>query len=136
MSGLFEEWLVRVVPPRTGNVRAVVAAANGASQNVELDNDIFQFTSGGATQNYGVALMRVQADGADAYVLFGPTNAVTANSASTSNNATMPYKVPSGQEREFEVNPSVDKWMAYQGAGATVRYYVTTYPKSSTGFGS
>lgn len=136
MSGLYEEWLVRVVPPRSNNVRSVVAAANGASQNVELDNDIFQFTSGGATQSYGVALMRVSAEGADAWILMGQTSAVVANSASTSNTATMPWHIPSGQEREFEINPNVDKFMAYQGAGATVRYMITTYPKSSTGFGS
>ncbi|HTQ45378.1 MAG TPA: hypothetical protein VMI75_21620 [Polyangiaceae bacterium] len=135
---LYLEWLSRVVPPRPATVRAV--AATNASANVELDNDVFQFMQGGAPQSYGTALLRVQAESNDIYVLFGTSSNVAVNSAATSGNTVCSY-IAAGQDREFEINPNVDKYMAYatkNGATstATIRYWIVSFPKSGTVFGA
>ncbi len=138
---LYLEWLARVLPPRAANPPRVVAVT-ATSANIELDNDVFQFTSGAANapQSYGAALLRVQAEANDVYVLFGGDNTVAANSAATAGATRCSY-LPAGQDREFEINPSVDKWMAFstKNAGtntATIRYWIVSVPKSGTVFGA
>lgn len=133
------ERLARVLPPRVGNWRAVTC--NTATAAIELDNDIFQIpipaTAQNAAQpglpgNYGRALMRVQAEGNDLWVLFGPTNAVQANSAviGTANAA---CHIPVNQERDFEVDPTLDKFLSAvtqngSGNAGTVRYGIVSFP--------
>lgn len=139
MSVIWQEWAVRVVPPRAGSVRAV--AANATSQAVQIDNDILMIAAGGSGANipgnYGQALVRFHAENNDCYISFGSANGVAVNSAATSGN-TVCARIPAGQERDFELSPSTDKYFAVatQNGGsltATLRYWVTTYPKSRDG---
>jgi hypothetical protein len=136
MSHILER-LARVVPPRQGNWRAI--ACNTATAAVELDNDVFQFALaatalGGPTPglpgNYGKALLRVQAEGNDLWINFGPTSSVQANSALLSANAAM--HIPVNQERDFEVDPALDKFLSavtQNGSGntATCRYGIVSF---------
>lgn len=150
MSEKYVEWFVRVVPPRgstpnntLGNIR--VAATSNVSSSVELDNDVglFAFVGAGplgnSTQSIGPAILRVQAELADVYINFS-TAAGTANSLATTGN-TRASIVPAGQDRDFEVNPSVDKFLNFAtiNTGITtgfIRYWVTTFPQSSSVFGA
>jgi hypothetical protein len=136
---LYLEWLSRVVPPRPANLRVV--AANNASQAIALASDIYTFTQNNSPQSYGTALLRIQnSDATNAiFVNFGPAN-ITANSAATSGN-TVCSEIPAAQDREFEVNPSVDSYMAVVTANgtantATIRYWIVSWPKSGTSFGA
>lgn len=147
MSGLYTEWLVRIVPPRSGNVRAV--AVNATSQAIELDNDVFQFAPGngaaGRAGDFGRGLLVLQPEGCDMYVVFGPTNGVVANSAATAGATVAAYlpQLAGGNPNEgyvFEVMPSVDKFVAVasKNGGAstgTLRYWVRSVPMQQGGSG-
>ena len=148
MSHLYEDWVVRIVPPRTGNVRVVAVTAT--SQAVEIDNDVFQVAPGGGANgrpgDYGRGLLRMQADGCDMYVVFGPTNGVVANSAAVAG-ATQSVLIPNmagaanpgGQIGvDFEINPKTDLYFAVasKNGGATtgfLRYWVRTFPMQKDG---
>jgi hypothetical protein len=139
MGSLYLDRLARVVPPRAGNVRAV--ACNNATTVLELDNDIFQLPLvGGAAGvpqspgSVGPQLLRLQADGADLYVLFGQTNAVSANSAAVSGN-TQCAKIVNGQQVDFEVSPTVDKFLSSNTQNGssltgTLRYWIVSQPNN------
>lgn len=135
------ERLARVVPPRLGNWRAI--ACNTTTASVQLNNDIFQVpiaaTALGGAQpglpgNYGRALLRVQAESNDLWILFGNTSSVLANSAVTGVNAA--YHLPSGQNADFEVDPTLDLWLSAttQNGGsntATCRYGIVSFPQTN-----
>lgn len=134
---LYDEWAVRILPPRSGNCRALACTNSTAAQ--EIDNDIFQFSGSNLPGSYGRALMRCHAEGNDIYILFGSTNGVVANNAATTG-ATVCDRIPSGQEREYEIHPTVDKFFSATTANgttntATLRYRITTEPmqKSQSG---
>ena len=140
-DGLWTQWIARVKAPRAGQVRALAGGA--AAATVELDNDIFQFTSQSpiapaVNMNYGQAIMRVYCTLGNATVLFGSSAAAVAN-VSAANNATAANAgatIASNTFQDFEINPNVDKFMGYIGNGTTIQYYIRTEPKSSTGFGA
>lgn len=137
MPGMYIDRLARVVPPRQNQCR--VLACNAATTIQQIDNDIFQFTppanSAGVPGSFGRALMRCHAEGNDLYILFGSTNAgYTANSASVSAaGANVCDRIPVGQERDFEIDPVVDKFFSCNtingGALAgTLRYRIVSFP--------
>jgi hypothetical protein len=139
--------LARVVPPRdTGPYgtagyapaapgrRAI--ACNVSTTSVELDTDIFQLTpvSGGPATPGSVrdALVRFHAEGNDLYINFGAASTVVANSAAVSGN-TMCDRIPAGQDRDYELNPSIDKWVSARTINggaltATLRYGIVSFP--------
>jgi|HubBroStandDraft_6_1064221.scaffolds.fasta_scaffold176285_2 hypothetical protein len=151
MGSLYLDRLARTVPPRdTGPMGTAngaptapgcrVIAANNATTSVELDNDLFQFTPPPNTPavpgSYGRALLRVHAEGNDLYVLFGAASTVAANSAATSGN-TQSDHIPAGQERDFEVDPTIDKWMSARTQNgstntATCRYRIVSLPTNTS----
>lgn len=139
MSDLYLNRLVRVCPPRAGATRGPgsvrVQSVTGTSANYELDNDVLQYTSAstqGPAGTLGRAMLRIHAESNDVYFLTGAANTVTANSAATSGN-TMCWRCPKDQERDYEFDPNVDKFVAFvtlNGGGltATVRYCVVSFP--------
>ena len=135
---MYLDRLARVVPPRSGNVRAV--ACNVATAVIELDNDLFQLAAPTNTApvpgSYGRALLRLQAETNDLWVLFGPTNTVSANSAAVAGAGQCSH-IPAGQDREFEVDPLVDKFLSATtvsagSALATLRYWITSFPTQAS----
>jgi hypothetical protein len=148
MSSLWQDWIPRVLCPRSGLVRVV--AVTVASAAVELDNDLFQVAPGGGAAgrpgDYGRGLLRLQADGSDVYVVFGPTNGVVSNSAAVAG-VTQSALIPNSAGAavaggnigtDFEINPLTDKWMAIstKNGGATtafLRYWIRTVPMSRDG---
>lgn len=146
MSHLYEDWAIRIVPPRSGNVRAV--AVNATSQAVELDNDVFQFAPGGnavgRAGDYGKGLLVLQAEGCDMYVLVSPNANVAVNSAAVGNGATVGAYLPQtvgGNPNEgmvVEINPTIDKYVAVaskngSNATGTLRYWVRSAPMAPGG---
>jgi hypothetical protein len=126
------ERLARVVPPRLGATPGstpwLAFACNTATAAQPLANTVFQKSGTdaygnampGLPGNYGRALLRVQAETNDLWLLFGPTSGVQANSAVVGSNASM--HLPAGQERDFEVDPSIDLFLSAvtsNGAGLT-----------------
>lgn len=143
MSDKYIARLARVVPPRTGNVRAITNVSN-ATASVELDNDIFQVAPTGDANplgaantpgrpgNYGKALMRVQAESNDVWVLFGKTSGVFANSAANTG-ANVCSHIPVNQDRDFEIDPQQDLFMSVTTQNgttntATARYWIVSFP--------
>jgi hypothetical protein len=142
---LYLDRLARVVPPRAGATvgagapRAV--ACNAATTSFELDTDIFQLplqnnaSGGGVPGSYGRALVRFHAESNDLWILFGSSSSVTANSAATSGNTVCAH-IPANQDRDFELDPSIDKWCSAttqngQSYTATLRYQIVSYPTRS-----
>jgi hypothetical protein len=140
---IYLDRLTRIVPPRDaspcGNPAAPwtrAVACNVSTTSVELDNDVLMMTppaaSPGVPGSYGRALFVCQAEGGDIYVLFGAASTVVANSAAVSGN-TQCWRVPKDQEREFELDPNVDKWLSPRtinggSVTATLRYRITSFP--------
>lgn len=137
--------IVRIVPPRVGKVRCI--HASNVTTVVELDNDIFQFVPSAAASplganvvgrpgNYGRALMRVQAEGNDVWVLFSNTNAIVCNSAANTG-ANVCARIPNGTGTPdgdiYEINPDVDLFMGVCTQNGTsntanVRYWIVSFP--------
>lgn len=135
---LWDEWAVRVVPPRgTGavsNCRAL--ACNNATTSQEIDNDIFQITGGtNPPGSYGEGLMRCHAEGNDIYIVFSVDGNALANSAATAANGQgCCDRIPAGQDREYLIHPGIDKFFSARTINggtltATLRYRITTEPK-------
>lgn len=147
------ERLARVVPPRAvatvGTSPWYAVATNSATAVQSLANTVFQLAGTdyqgnaipGLKGNYGRALLRVQADGGDHYILFGSNSSVQANSAVVGAGASM--KIPSGQERDFEVDvgtdqvPGPDAFMSVVTANgasinATARYGIVSFSARTT----
>lgn len=144
---LFLEWISRVVPPRAGAVN-VAPVSNTSTQFILYDaigqtgvfNVVGQGAQSGFVQCYGAALMRVQAEGQDIYVAFGPTG-VTANSAATGTATGACSYIGAAQDREFEIDPLVDHHMALatksgNPTGATARWWIVSWPKTGLNFGA
>lgn len=138
--GIYLDRAFRVIPPRNANTygsgaqRAV--ACNASTTSFELDNDIFQFPAAANTVatpgGWGPALVQFTADGADIYINFGPTSAVSANSAATSGN-TVADKIPQDKALIYELSPLLDKWCSATtknggSATGTLRYRIISPP--------
>lgn len=135
---MYLDRLARVVPPRANSVRNV--ACNAATAVIELDNDLFQLLAPTNTApvpgSYGRALLRLQAENSDVWVLFGQNNAVVANSAAITG-ATVCSHIPAGQDREFEVDPLIDKYLSATTinggtSSANLRYWITSFPTQAS----
>jgi hypothetical protein len=139
---MYLDRLARVAPPRAGATAGAGAcravACNASTTTFELDNDIFQVpppaNTPGTPGSYGRALVRFHAEGADLYILFGAANTVSANSAATSGN-TVCARIPIGQERDYELDPNVDKFCSCTTINGgsltgTLRYQMVSFPSS------
>lgn len=144
--------LARVVPPRSNTVATSGGGAcraqpvTGVSASFELDNDIFQMPlANGATVgqptpgNYGRALLRLHAEG-NAIYFNASTTAGTANSAATGQGNTVCARIPADQDRDYEFDPNVDKFINVatqngQGLSATIRYSIVSFPTNTQGAG-
>ncbi|MGA7122456.1 MAG: hypothetical protein WBY94_20305 [Polyangiaceae bacterium] len=143
---LYVDRYTRVVPPRNGGGGTVgqgivrTYAATNSSTPVELDTDIFSSlgvaNAAAVPGAFGRAILSISAEGADVWVNFGSTSAFIANSAATSTpgatSANACWHIPNGQEREYEVDPLVDKWFCAntqngQAGTATVRYRISSF---------
>lgn len=141
---LYLDRLTRVVPPRAvaslagggGSGAVRVVSATNANAVVQLDNDIFQPPAPGAGAatpgGFGRARVRFSSDLNNCFINFDTVNTVVANSAALSGN-TRAMLVPSGGFLELELDPAVDKWMAYStiNGGALVaflRYQIISVP--------
>lgn len=141
MSDKYIARLARVVPPRVNNVRQL--NVSNTTSVVELDNDIFQFAPTGSASplganvvgrpgNYGKALMRIQAVTNDVWVLFANVAGVTVNSAANTGN-TIGGHIPVNQDRDFEIDPSFDKFMGVVTQNGTSNtgsaiYWIVSFP--------
>ena len=153
MSSLYLDRFTRVVPPRAGGTPAAgqqpagfcrAVACNNATTSFQLDNDIFQIGpaagQAGTPGGYGRALVKFHAEGNDLYINFDTASTVVANSAAVSGN-TQCERIPAGQEREYELDPTIDKWCSArtingQALTATLRYRTTSFPsQGQTGSG-
>jgi hypothetical protein len=137
------ERLARVVPPSLGGTSPArnpwyAVACNSVTAAQPLANTVFQKAGldvfGNATPglpgNYGRAILRVQAETNDLWLLFGNTSSVQANSAIVGVNASM--HIPVNQERDFECDPQCDLWLSAvtsNGAGliGTCRYGIVSF---------
>lgn len=126
------ERLARVVPPRQGQTNSstpwIAFATSSATASQSIANTVMQLSGTdvygnaipGLQGNYGRGLLRVQAETNDLWILFGQSANVQANSAVLGSNASM--HIPAGQERDFEVDPALDKFLSAvtaNGAGLT-----------------
>lgn len=132
---MYLDRLARVCPPRAsatfGSGAVRVVACNVATTSVRLDNDILQ-NSAGNPGSFGRALVRFHAEGNDLYLNFDTVSTVVANSAAVAGN-TRAMRIPAGQERDWELDPSVDIWCqatTINGGAllATLRYQVVSFP--------
>lgn len=152
MTDIYLARLARVVPPRsnsyavTGGGAVRAQAVTSTSASYQLDNDIFQMplangaTVGQATPgNYGRALLRLHAEGNPVY--FNTSQAAgTANSAAVGQGNTVCGRIPADQDRDYEFDPTVDKFINVatqngQGLTATVRYQIVSFPTNTQGAG-
>lgn len=137
MDSIYTAWITKRLPPRQQGASSTVrvVSCNASTTAFELDNDLFQFTAAGSAVatpgSYGNARLLVQNDGANnLYVLFGPNNAVAANSAaSNAATGTTCILVPPNSEKDFYVEPAIDKFVSLRTPNGsanttTARLYV------------
>lgn len=137
--------LVRVPPPRSGASAGGLAGCcrmvnvTATSASTQLDNDILQRpapASGNVNPgSWGKALVRFHAENNDVWLNFSVA-AGTADSTQTNagTKANIVAHIPVNQERDYELDPTVDKFVNYQSASgltANLRYELVSLDNNS-----